>query len=280
MKKLIYGACAAMLVAASACAKGDDAASQLPTPLTDSISSYFGSTYGGYILNDFKQYSKKQDKQSKQDVLKGIQYAVSNAGDENVIIGMQIGGQLVNQIKGMEEAGIKVDKTKMMKELTRMFMQDSIDMEQIQQLNGMLTTLMQRAEVIKSQDKVKADEAFIAKLKKETPGLQTSKSGLRYVIQNKGEGATPTDTSMVVVNYVGKLADGTVFDQSQEGQPATFGVGQVIAGFKEGLKLLGKGGKATLYIPGNLAYGEQGVPQAGIGPNAMLIFDVEVVDIK
>lgn len=280
MKKLIYGACAAMLVVASACSKTDEAGSQLPKELNDSVSLFFGSTYGGYILNDFQQYSKSQDKLSKQDVLKGIQYAVTNAGNENVIIGMQIGGQLVNQIKGMEEAGVTIDKTKMMKELTRIFMQDSVNMDEVRQYGAQLNQLMQRAEIIKSQDKVNADASFIENVKKQNPNLKTSASGLSYVIESQGEGATPTDSSMVVVNYVGRLTDGTVFDQSQEGSPATFGLGQVIAGFKEGLKLLGKGGKATLYIPGNLAYGEQGVPQAGIGPNAMLVFDVEVVDIK
>ena len=117
-------------------------------------------------------------------------------------------------------------------------------------------------------------------IKAENPDIKTSESGLSYVISAPGEAPMPADTSVVVVNYVGKLADGTVFDQSPEGQPATFGVNQVIPGFREGLKMLGKGGKATLYIPGNLAYGEQGVPQAGIGPNAMLIFDIEVVDVK
>ena len=85
---------------------------------------------------------------------------------------------------------------------------------------------------------------------------------------------------MVQVNYIGRLTDGTVFDQSPDGQPATFSPAGVIPGFSEGLKMLGVGGKAILYIPGNLAYGSQGVPQAGIGPDQMLVFEIEVAGVK
>ncbi len=282
MKKLIYGACAALLLAASACSKSGDAAStQVPDKLVDSVSSYFGHVYGGYVLGDYQRYApERQDKANKQAVIKGIQLALNNMDDEGTVIGMQIGGQLASQLKGLKEQGINVDKALLMKEFTRMFMSDSIDMSQLQESSAMLDNMMNRIQNIKTEaDKAKESD-FMEQIKAENPDIKTSESGLSYVISAPGEAPMPADTSVVVVNYVGKLADGTVFDQSPEGQPATFGVNQVIPGFREGLKMLGKGGKATLYIPGNLAYGEQGVPQAGIGPNAMLIFDIEVVDVK
>ncbi len=282
MKKLIYGACAALLLAASACSKSGDAAStQVPDKLVDSVSSYFGHVYGGYVLGDYQRYApERQDKANKQAVIKGIQLALNNMDDEGTVIGMQIGGQLASQLKGLKEQGINVDKALLMKEFTKMFMSDSIDMSQLQESSAMLDNMMNRIQNMKNEaDKAKESD-FMEQIKAENPDIKTSESGLSYVISAPGEAPMPADTSVVVVNYVGKLADGTVFDQSPEGQPATFGVNQVIPGFREGLKMLGKGGKATLYIPGNLAYGEQGVPQAGIGPNAMLIFDIEVVDVK
>ncbi len=282
MKKLIFGACAALLLAATACSKGGDAAdTQVPKELSDSVSSFFGHVYGGYVLNDFQRYAPdQQNKAYKQDVLKGIQIALNNMDNEGTVIGMQIGGQIVNQIKGMKEQGINIDKTLMMKQFREMFESDTLNMEQLQESSTALDALMKRVQEIKSKQDVEKENDFMDKIKAENPNLKTSESGLSYIITEPGTQPTPTDSSTVVVNYVGKLADGTVFDQSAEGQPATFGVKQVIPGFSEGLKLLGKGGKATLYIPCNLAYGEQGVPQAGIGPNAMLIFDIEVVDIK
>lgn len=121
---------------------------------------------------------------------------------------------------------------------------------------------------------------FIRKLKASDPDIKTTASGLSYKIIYRGENPLIEDNSIVKVNYVGKLVDGTVFDQNPDGDTATFSPNGVIPGFSEGLKMLGKGGKAVFYIPGKLAYGSEGVPQAGIGPNAMLIFDVEIIDIK
>lgn len=282
MKKLIYGACAVLLLAASACSKGGDTAgTQVPKELSDSVSSFFGHVYGGYVLNDFQRYAPEhQNNAYKQDVLKGVQLAINNLDNEGTIIGMQVGGQLVNQLRAMEEQGVKIDRVLMMKELRKMFESDTVNLDKLQESSAVLNVLMEKVQAIKSEQDVKKENDYMEKIKASNPDLQTSASGLSYVITERGTEPTPSDTSMVVVNYVGKLADGTVFDQSPEGEPATFGVNQVIPGFREGLKLLGKGGKATLYIPGELAYGENGVPQAGIGPNAMLIFDIEIVDIK
>lgn len=104
-------------------------------------------------------------------------------------------------------------------------------------------------------------------------------SGLGVYVENPGGETHPSTTTPVTVHYRGRLTNGKVFDSSYDrGEPATFMPAQVVPGFAEGLMMLGKGGKATLYIPGNLAYGPAGVPQAGIGPDENLIFDIEIID--
>ena len=107
-------------------------------------------------------------------------------------------------------------------------------------------------------------------------------SGLEYTITEKGNGKKPQIGDKVVVHYTGKLTNDTVFDSSKKrGQPFTFklGAGQVIKGWDEGIALMPKGTKGTLYIPSTMAYGAQS-PTPLIPANSVLVFDVEVVDFK
>ena len=111
------------------------------------------------------------------------------------------------------------------------------------------------------------------------PEVITLKSGSQYEIINKGNGNQPKASDKVRVHYHGTLIDGTVFDSSvRRGEPATFGVTQVISGWVEALQLMPVGSKWKLYIPSNLAYGAQGAGQH-IGPHTTLIFEVELLDI-
>jgi FKBP-type peptidyl-prolyl cis-trans isomerase len=122
-------------------------------------------------------------------------------------------------------------------------------------------------------------EAFLTKIKTED-GVKTTESGLAYKVLTEGAGASPKSTDQVTVHYTGKLISGKVFDSSVErGQPATFPLNRVIPGWTEGLQLMKKGGKSVFYIPSNLAYGERGAGGV-IPPNATLIFEVELKEIK
>lgn len=110
-------------------------------------------------------------------------------------------------------------------------------------------------------------------------GITVTESGLQYEVIEVGEGAKPTATDTVEVHYRGTLIDGTEFDSSySRGQTVSFGVSQVIPGWTEALQLMSEGAKYKLYIPSDLAYGPAGAGQT-IGPNATLIFDVELVSI-
>jgi len=110
-------------------------------------------------------------------------------------------------------------------------------------------------------------------------GVETTASGLQYKELRAGTGATPTADDKVKVHYKGTLLNGQEFDSSyKRGEPAIFGVGQVIKGWTEGLQLMKEGGKSRLFIPSDLAYGVQGAGPA-IGPGETLIFEVELIEI-
>ena len=126
----------------------------------------------------------------------------------------------------------------------------------------------------------KADgEAFLAE-NKNKPGVTTLPSGLQYEVLTEGTGPKPTLRSSVTTHYHGTLINGTVFDSSyQRGQPATFPVNGVIAGWTEALQLMPEGSKYRLYIPSDLAYGKRGAGR-DIGPDSALIFDVELLKVN
>ena len=154
--------------------------------------------------------------------------------------------------------------------------------EEIQQTMQAFQTEMQTKMVQKHKeaaDKNKADgEAFLA-ANKSKEGVKTLPSGLQYKIVSAGKGEKPKATDTVSVQYRGTLIDGTEFDSSHKrNEPVTFPLDKVIPGWSEGLQQLPVGTKAQLFIPGSLAYGENAPPS--IGPNATLIFDVELLEIK
>ena len=125
----------------------------------------------------------------------------------------------------------------------------------------------------------KEGERFLSE-NKEKENVVTLPSGLQYEILTVGDGPVPTATDTVKCHYHGTLIDGTVFDSSvQRGQPATFGVTQVIKGWVEALQLMPVGSKWRLFVPSNMAYGEQGAGN-DIQPNSALIFEVELLGIE
>jgi peptidylprolyl isomerase len=133
----------------------------------------------------------------------------------------------------------------------------------------------------KAEEKAKAEQAKMDKeLNEKYAGAKTTASGLRYIVEKEGTGVSPLATNQVTVHYTGTLLNGKKFDSSVDrGQPATFPLNQVIKGWTEGLQLMKVGGKTKFIIPPDLGYGAAGAGGA-IPPNAWLIFDVELLDVK
>jgi FKBP-type peptidyl-prolyl cis-trans isomerase FklB len=138
----------------------------------------------------------------------------------------------------------------------------------------------EQEELAAQADTNKTDgEKYLADNKKKE-GWTTTDSGLQYKAISTGEGKKPAADSTVVVHYRGTLIDGTEFDSSYaRGEPATFGVNQVIKGWQEALQLMPAGSKWQVVIPSNLAYGERGAGGT-IKPNSTLLFDIELIEIK
>jgi FKBP-type peptidyl-prolyl cis-trans isomerase FklB len=131
----------------------------------------------------------------------------------------------------------------------------------------------------KADQNLAKGKAFLENNKKQ-PGVVELPSGLQYKIITEGSGTPPKAESQITAHYKGSLIDGKVFDSSYDrGEPAQFGVNQVIDGWKEALQLMKPGSKWQLFIPANLAYGENQMQGSPIEPNSALIFEVELISV-
>ena len=187
-------------------------------------------------------------------------------------VGMSLGGSLLQQnLQGISTAVLAEA------------IQDAFDGKEMKYTPEEANTIIQNflnAEGEKKFGKNKeVADAFLAENTKKE-GVTTTASGLQYEVIDAGSGDKPGPQSDVTVHYHGTLIDGTVFDSSIErGQPASFGVNQVIKGWTEALQLMPKGAKYRLYIPQDLAYGATPHPGGPIEPYMALIFDVELLEI-
>ena len=195
----------------------------------------------------------------------------------STMVGMDIGRGLAQikddiDIKVVEqalEATIKGEKTTMTQEEALQVRQAYMQQMQAKRV----------AEQKAAAEKNKSEgAAFLAKNKSKS-GVKTTASGLQYEVEKEGTGPKPKATDTVKVNYLGTKIDGTKFDSSYDrGQPATFPLNGVIKGWSEGLQLMPVGSKYKFYVPADLAYGENA--PGPIGPNATLIFEVELLGIE
>lgn len=288
-KTLIAGAVAVALTGAlTGCTKSAQETDgiTLSKGLTDSIATYYGLAYGQNIWNYIEQQQQRTgDTINKADVIKGVQYVLAGESSSDVSLGMQIGIDIKRFIEDSRKNGVELTASDVMKYFRQAVLADTISQGQAQADYATFNMLMSRVREIENArkrqemekvaaDNAKAGEEYIAQAKAADSDIKTSESGLSYKIENPGETPHIGASDLATVKYTGRLVNGEQFDAGT----AQFSPSRVVAGFGEGMQLLGKGGKATLYIPGSLGYGQQGAGDK-IGPNATLIFDIEIIDV-
>ena len=291
MKKsiLFCGLTAMMTVATTSC--GNTSSDVATTPFEDSLATYIGTANGGRLTNELNNVPLEQrSKIDKADVIKGIETVLlADTAKQGFQAGLNIGMQLNGYITYLSRAN-NIDRKEVIDAFKKAFMNDSFPNSN--EVDAIMRTLTEKAEEnirLKEQaDKenspeaiqnMKTGEAYINRLKQEDASIKTTDSGLSYKAVAEGEGENIKDGDEVLVNYVFKLIDGKILQETGD-KPARLSVNGVIPGFAEGLKMMKKGSKYTLYIPGKIGYGVNGIPQLGVGSNTMLIYDVEVVEIN
>lgn len=297
MKKILM-ACgvAAMMLPMVSCNKGSQAASA--DNFNDSLALYMGRTNGAICSERISSLPEAdRAKFNKESFLRGFkQVLMADTSDVAYFYGLSIAMNMQQQLMGMGQEGLNLDPEVIYSNFAATFKADSLNMTSMQMEQGLFQKLMMEAQGKMQENRQAAQAAaqsareeeaatneakgaeFVAEAKKADSSIQTTESGLSYKVVTPGTGANATDNDNIKVHYTGKLIDGTVFDSSVDrGEPIDFAVSQVVPGFGEGLKLMNKGAKYTLYIPASLAYGNNAV--GSIPPGSTLIFDVEVIDI-
>lgn len=200
----------------------------------------------------------------------------TNIDSVSYAIGVLVG---TNNLKQLENApgGGEINKEAM----AAAFSASTLSKDSIitpEEAQALVQKFFEGASQRQSQKNLEEGNAYLEK-NKAREGVTTTASGLQYEVITAGTGPMPTAADQVRVHYHGTLIDGKVFDSSVDrGEPVVFGVGQVIPGWTEALQLMPVGSKWKIYLPSNIAYGERGAG-GDIGPNAALIFEVELLEI-
>ena len=199
-----------------------------------------------------------------------------NLKNENDSVSYSLGVNIANNIKSQGVDSLNAEAiAKAIKDVYG----DGETMISTEECTTLINNYFQALQAKKTESSNAEGSAFLAENGKR-PEVTTTASGLQYEILTEGNDVKPIDADKVTVHYTGTLLDGTVFDSSVErGEPASFPLNGVIKGWTEGLQYMGIGAKYKFYIPSDLAYGPRGAG-GQIGPNATLIFEVELISIE
>jgi len=244
---------------------------QLPAPALETLSYQEGFTQGEQLQQQIP------NELQQQKYLDGFRDATQQALDENAML-YAAGGHSARQAmqQGLHPLKMLAGLSDKLSAKEAAYTQEQI--AEAFQLFQQLQQQSQQAAGGNAAENLAAGQAFLQE-NAEKNGITTTDSGLQYEVIQEGEGAKPAATDTVTVHYTGRLLDGTVFDSSvQRGEPIEFPLNRVIPGWTEGVQLMAPGAKYRFWIPANLAYGEQG--PASIGPNQVLDFDVELLQIN
>ena len=307
MKKLVAVAAAVFAVMAAACS-GKGTAGGEAGSRSDTLAYYMGRVMGVRLVADME--AADNFLLDKEVFLTSMEKSLSMSNDEarqlyeklqaeeknapmkrkvqidNEASGLYVGHSMMSYINECNsKSGDTLSMEKFMAGFKEVLMMDS--MPNVSKEKAYLEGFMEKVGQGNAEERAAGNRNYVAGvsyLKKEMtadPTIKKTASGLAYKVIREGKGAKLQESQVARVHYVGKHIDGTVFDSSrQRGQVAEFAPSDVISGFKEGLLMMNPGSVYRFYIPGSLGYGEKGVPGGQIGPNEMLVFEVELLGIK
>lgn len=229
----------------------------------------------GAEKEESKEAAKKEEK--REPVIKGIAGLDTERKQFSYMIGMDI-GKSISPVKDEVDMETLVEAMKTVMKDGKPLLTDE-QAKQVGQAFGERMMAKQAAErEIAIKKNLEEGAKFLAENKKKA-NVKTTASGLQYQILRPGNGPKPSATDTVLADYAGTFLDGKEFDSSyKRGQPAEFALNAVIPGWTEGLQLMSKGSKFKFWIPADLAYGAEG--QGAMPPNATLVFEVELKDVK
>ncbi|MEE0975036.1 MAG: FKBP-type peptidyl-prolyl cis-trans isomerase [Muribaculaceae bacterium] len=292
MKKIVLacGVGAMMLATASCCGDSCTVGSSYKN-FDDSVSAYYGCVQGRalaeLLVDEPEEFQKRFNKDS---FFKGLrQVVLADTSDYAYMSGISIGMNYNREMQQFMD-GVNFNRELIVDEIEKAFSADSIaNFDDIKyKLDSLFNQVIERAtkkhmeQLSNSPEAVQnrqTGRAFIDKRVAEDPEVVVTPSGLAYKKLRDGNGQKPEPVNSVKIAYKGSLIDGTVFDQLLPDNDKKFPISGFVAGFTEGLLLMDKGSSYIFYIPGKLAYGVDGLKQAGIGPDETLIFEVELLDI-
>ena len=290
MKKIALG----LMLALGATAVSAQTTAKAPvlSSLADSVSYYVGQTEGMFVNAQAATLPDAAAQKYKKAYTSAMSYVFSDP-DVNMetLDALRRAVEMRAMMLEMEKSGVETDPKLFMSAYNSALEAPAKTLGEVRSEAKGINELVSRASQVAKQRKEaeaaaeaeknsQAGREFMARLKKADKKIVTTPSGLSYKVVKKGKGVTPGPDDKVLVHYTGKTIDGTVFDSSVErGEPAEFGVGDVIKGFGEGLQLMSPGAKYTLYIPAEIGYGNRGAGDQ-IKPGDTLIFDVELLEIN
>lgn len=297
MKKVFIAIFALAAVVVTSCnneKKTEGDFTKVESALGDSLATSFGKMQGAQALNNYKRYEQmmtpeQQKNFKKEEFLKGLELVLTtDTANIAYLNGIQQGLQMygIFMDKGL---GVPVDAKVIIKAFTEVYNRDTLDQITTSKYNNEFQDVFAKVQELASKkaeaeaketpeakENIAAGEKYIAE--KVAEGYTKTASGLAYKINNEGEGEKVKPTDIVRVKYVGTHVNGEEFDRSMGDEPTRMSVAGLVKGFQEGLALLGKGGSATIIVPGDLAYGAMG--RGPIGKMETLVFEITVDDIE
>lgn len=289
---------AALMLGATSCGK-TSSSDNANKGFGDSLSVAMGAAQGSRLASEYMTLPEAQKANlKKEDILRGLkQVIMTDTTQQGYLTGLSFGLQLAGQLFRYEEAGVPIDRAKLYEAYAKAFSADSISSDEVREYQTNFQALAEQAQQKmmefyqkqeeaareakenspEAKENVAKGEAYLKDLMAKDPAIKVTDSGLAYKVVKEGTGEAVGANGSAKVKYTGKLIDGKEFDKNSEG--VTMNPNRVVPGFGEGLSMMKNGSQYILYIPGKLAYGVEGNPQAGIAPNAMLVFEVETSDV-